>query len=221
MPRARTLRLRAAALLASVALLTGCASGEDPLAGFGSGGNQNYISGDGSELELAPQERADPVQFEGSTADGETLSSSDLAGQVVVVNFWYAGCPPCRAEAEDLESTFQAFAADGVRFVGVNTYDDGPTAQAFERTYGITYPSILDAQRNRVQLAFAGNVPPNAVPTTLVLDREGRVAARISGRIGAPSILEAMIQRVLDEDGEGTGGGAGDSTDGDSSDEGA
>jgi peroxiredoxin len=204
--RARTLALRATALLAASALLAGCSAADDPLSGFGSGGNQNYISGDGSELELAPEDRAEPVAFEGETANGDTISSADLAGRVVVVNFWYAGCPPCRAEAEDLESTFQTFVDDEVQFVGVNTYDDGPTAQAFERTYGITYPSILDSQRNRVQLAFAGDVPPNAVPTTLVIDRAGRVAARISGRIGAPSILEAMIQKVLDEGGSALAG---------------
>jgi peroxiredoxin len=203
--RTRTLAL--GALLVASALLAGCSSTDDPLSGFGSGSNQNYISGDGSELELAPGQRAEPVEFEGGTADGDTISSADLAGQVVVVNFWYAGCPPCRAEAEDLESVHQTFAEDGVRFIGVNTYDDGPTAEAFERTYGITYPSILDAQRNRVQLAFAGDVPPNAVPTTLVIDRDGRVAARISGRIGAPSILESMIRRVLDEDAAGGDGG--------------
>jgi thiol-disulfide isomerase/thioredoxin len=198
--RGRTLASRGAVLLLAGALLAGCSSADDPLSGFGSGSNQNYISGDGSELELAPADRGEPVAFEGETVDGDELSSDDLADRVVVVNFWYAGCPPCRAEAEDLESVSQAFAGDGVRFVGVNTYDDAPTAKAFERTYGITYPSILDAQRNRVQLAFAGDVPPNAVPTTLVLDRDGRVAARISGRIGAPSILESMIQKVLDED---------------------
>jgi thiol-disulfide isomerase/thioredoxin len=196
----RTLAVRGAVLVLAGGLLAGCASAEDPLSGFGSGSNQNYISGDGSELELAAADRGEPVAFEGETADGDILSSDDLSGQVFVVNFWYAGCPPCRAEAEDLESVSQAFADDGVQFVGVNTYDDGPTAEAFERTYGITYPSILDAQRNRVQLAFAGDVPPNAVPTTLVIDRGGRVAARISGRIGAPSILESMIQKVLDED---------------------
>lgn len=199
--RSRTLASRGAAFLLVGALLAGCSSGDDPLSGFGSGGNQNYISGDGSELELAPADRGEPVAFEGETVDGDALSSDDLGDQVVVVNFWYAGCPPCRAEAEDLESVSQEFASDGVQFVGVNTYDDAPTAEAFERTYGVTYPSILDAQRNRVQLAFAGDVPPNAVPTTLVLDRDGRVAARISGRIGAPSILESMIQKVLDEDG--------------------
>ena len=204
--RSRTLALRAAALLVGSVLLVGCSSGDDPLSGFGSGSNQNYISGDGSELELAPDERSAPVEFEGETTDGDTISSAELAGQVVVVNFWYAGCPPCRAEAADLQSTHQAYAEDGVQFLGVNTYDDGPTAEAFERTYGVTYPSILDAQRNRVQLAFAGNVPPNAVPTTLVIDRKGRVAARISGRIGAPSILESMIQTVLDEErGDGAG----------------
>jgi peroxiredoxin len=191
--------VRGAVLVAALTMIAGCAAADDPLSGFGSGSNQNYISGDGSELELPPEERAGPVEFEGETADGEKISSADLAGNVVVVNFWYAGCPPCRAEAEDLESIHQGFADEGVQFVGVNTYDDGPTAEAFERTYGITYPSILDAQRNRVQLAFAGDVPPNAVPTTLVIDREGRVAARISGRIGAPSILESMITRVLDE----------------------
>ena len=196
----RTIRLRAGVLVLASALLAGCSSADDPLAGFGSGSNQNYISGDGTELELTPAERGEPIAFEGETPEGDTVSSGDLAGDVFVVNFWYAGCPPCRAEAADLEATYQEFAGDGVQFVGVNTYDDGPTAEAFERTYGISYPSILDAQRNRVQLAFAGDVPPNAVPTTLVMDREGRVAARISGRIGAPSILESMIQRVLDED---------------------
>ncbi len=194
---------RVGALALATALLAGCSAGDDPLSGFGSGSNQNYISGDGTELELAPAERGEPIEFEGETPEGETISSADLRGDVFVVNFWYAGCPPCRAEAADLESTFQRFAEDEVQFLGVNTYDDGPTAQAFERTYGITYPSILDAQRNRVQLAFARDVPPNAVPTTLVLDREGRVAARISGRIAARSILESMIQRVLDEQSSG------------------
>ncbi|MFC0680015.1 TlpA disulfide reductase family protein [Lysobacter korlensis] len=203
-PRRRTLTLGAGVLALASVLLAGCSSSEDPLAGFGSGSNQNYISGDGTELELAPAERGEPIGFEGETPDGKTISSAELEGEVFVVNFWYAGCPPCRAEAADLEATYQEFADDGVQFVGVNTYDDGPTAEAFERTYGITYPSILDAQRNRVQLAFAGDVPPNAVPTTLVMDREGRVAARISGRIGAPSILESMIQRVLDESGAST-----------------
>lgn len=204
--RRGSLAIRGAVLVLASALLAGCSSADDPLSGFGSGSNQNYISGDGTELELGPGERGDAIEFEGETPDGETISSADLRGQVFVVNFWYAGCPPCRAEAEDLEAVHREFADDGVHFLGVNTYDDGPTAQAFERTYGITYPSILDAERNRVQLAFAGDVPPNAVPTTLVIDREGRVAARISGRIGAPSILEAMIQRVLDE-GDATGDG--------------
>ena len=191
--------LRVTALLAAAAFLSGCAATSDPLSGFGSGNNQNYISGDGAELELAPEQRSEPVEFEGRTADGETISSAELAGQVYVVNFWYASCPPCRAEAADLEATYQSFAAEPVPFVGVNTYDDGPTAQAFERSYGITYDSILDAETNRVQLAFSGDVPPNAVPTTLVIDRQGRVAARVSGRIQSASILEAMVSRVLDE----------------------
>ena len=192
--------LRVTAVLAAAAFLSGCAAASDPLSGIGSGNNQKYISGDGTELELAPEQRGEPVEFEGPTVDGATISSADFTGQVYVVNFWYASCPPCRAEAADLEATYQSFADEPVPFVGVNTYDDGPTAEAFERNYGITYDSILDAESNRVQLAFSGDVPPNAVPTTLVIDREGRVAARISGRIQSASILEAMVSRVLDED---------------------
>jgi hypothetical protein len=83
----------------------------------------------------------------------------------------------------------------------VNTRDYADQARIFEQQYGIAYPSILDVDSASVQLAFAGSVAPNAVPTTLVLDRDGRVAARISGVIEAESILAAMIDRVLAEEG--------------------
>lgn len=82
-----------------------------------------------------------------------------------------------------MESVYQAFTDRGRQLSRMNVYDDAPTAQSFERTFGISYPSILDAERNRVQLAFAGDVPPNGVATTVIMDREGRVTARISGRM--------------------------------------
>ena len=77
--------------------------------------------------------------------------------------------------------------------------DQAANAASFEEKYGVTYPSILDVDDGEVQLAFAGPVPPAAVPTTIVLDREGRVAARVLGQLKDASILEAIIDDLLDE----------------------
>ena len=87
----------------------------------------------------------------------------------------------------------------GVAFVGVNVRDQAGTAASFEQTYGVTYPSILDVNEGTVQLAFAGDVPPAAVPTTIVLDRQGRVAARVLGQLTDASILESIIDDLLAE----------------------
>jgi peroxiredoxin len=185
--------------LVAVLLLAGCAN--DPLAEqYKDGTESNYISGDGVYKEYAVADRGDPVAFEGVTDEGDDVSSEDYAGEVYVANFWYAGCPPCRVEAPDLQTLSETYADKGVSFLGVNTYDQAETSRAFARKFGVTYPSILDANDVSVQFAFSGSVAPNAVPTTLVIDHEGRVAARWSGLLSDPSILEAMIDRVLDEE---------------------
>jgi thiol-disulfide isomerase/thioredoxin len=201
-PRARR---RSRALIGFVALLTvsavlaGCTS--DPLAEqYADGTDTNYISGDGVYKEYAVDDRGDSVSFEGETDEGATISSEDYAGEVYVVNFWYAGCPPCRAEAPDLQQLSIDNAEAGVNFLGVNTYDQEATSLAFARSFGVTYPSILDANDVNVQFAFSASVAPNAVPTTLVVDREGRVAARWSGLLSEPSILQSMIDRVVAEE---------------------
>ena len=141
------------------------------------------------------------ISFSGELDTGGTADSDDWLGSVVVVNFWYAACPPCRAEAPDLESLYQQFHPDGVVFIGVDVRDEAATALAFAETFGITYPSILDTRGGEVQLAFAGEVAPNAVPTTIVLDREGRVASRIIGQIPDRSVLETLIEDVIGEEG--------------------
>jgi thiol-disulfide isomerase/thioredoxin len=185
-------------VLAALVLLTLAACSAEPLAGqYADGSGQGYISGDGAYLELPVAERADPIVFEGSSEAGETISSDDYAGKVYVVNFWYAGCPPCRAEASDLADLSAKY--NDVPFLGVNIFDDASAAKTFAAEHGILYPSILDVQKATVQLAFSGSVAPNAVPTTLVMDRQGRVAGRISGLIRDPSILAAMIDRVVAE----------------------
>lgn len=184
-------------------LLAGC-SAPDPLAAdFGSGGNKNYVAGDGSILEISPENRGDPISFTGVDDSGAEISSDDYRGEALVVNFWAGYCAPCRAEAPDLQKLSQKWADRGAKFIGVNTYDEAAGAQAFARSYGVTYPSIIDVHSGTVQLAFAGSVPPSALPTTIVLDAEGRVAARVLGQIPSASILDAIIKRVVEGDGTG------------------
>ena len=114
------------------------------------------------------------------------------------MNWWYAACAPCRAEAPDLAALSKEFEDQGVQFVGVNVRDTAETALAFDRKFGITFPSVMDAQSGAVSLAFTGVVSPAAVPTTLVIDKEGKVASRILGRIDA-SILRTLIESVVAE----------------------
>jgi thiol-disulfide isomerase/thioredoxin len=181
-------------------LLSACSSASDTLAEqYRSGSGQNYISGDGAITVVAPDSRKDPVSFGGELDNGGFFSPEDYAQSVTVVNFWYAGCPPCRLEAADLEAIYQEYREEGVVFVGVNIFDQAPTALAFASEFGVTYPSIMDVADGGVRLAFAGEVAPNAVPTTLVLDATGRVATRISGLLSEPDILRGMIDNLLSE----------------------
>ncbi|GAB2556761.1 TlpA disulfide reductase family protein [Leucobacter ruminantium] len=205
--------LRVAACVAAAGLLLGataCSGGDDLSQQWEEGGDKGYVSGDGSSLSIPPSERTEPVVFSGETETGETYGSDDTLGSVTVVNFWYAGCAPCRAEAADLVEAYDEFSPQGVEFVGVNTRDQVAQAQQFSEEFGIAYPSIMDSPGGRaVQRAFAGQVPLNAVPTTLVLDTEGRVAHRVLGQLAGASQLSTLIGETLAESGEGSGTGSG------------
>lgn len=185
-------------IVGSLALsLAGCSS--DPLADqFRSGDSKNYIAGDGTVTEFAVDQRPGFLPFTGETESGMQLSSDAFAGQVVVMNWWYSACAPCRAEAPDLQALYEEFADQGVEFVGVNVRDTAETALAFDRNFDISFPSIIDAQSGSVSLAFQGVVSPQAVPTTIVIDKNGKVASRILGRIDA-SILRTLIKTVVTE----------------------
>lgn len=178
-------------------LLAGCTN--DPLAQqYLAGDEKNYIAGDGSVTEIAPGNRGKPVEFSGVTQAGSAVSSAQYRGNVLVVNFWYAACAPCRAEAADLEKVFVTSSKAGTNFLGVNVRDQAATIVSFNEKFGVSYPSVVD-QNGRMQLAFASDVPPNAVPTTLVLDAQGRVAARILGQLGDASILQTIVNDVAAE----------------------
>jgi len=182
-------------LVPSLLLLGGCAQGS----GAGDVVGQGYVSGDGSVRQWDPAEREDAVTVAGTDFAGNPVSTGDWAGDVVVVNTWYAGCAPCRAEAPDLVALATERAGDGVRVLGINTQDDAGAAQAFERTFEVPYPSIADAD-GTVIARLSGVVALQAVPTTVILDRDHRPAARVIGRAEA-STLEALVDEVLAEQG--------------------
>jgi thiol-disulfide isomerase/thioredoxin len=201
--RRRFLRLAAVALPSAVLLpatavaLSSCAA-NDPLAQQArAGDNKNYVAGDGSVTEYAKDQRKPPVAFAGTLYDGTKVDSASFVGHVTVLNFWFAACAPCRVEAPSLKALHDEYASQGVVFYGVNLRDEQGTAQAFEQNFGITYPSFND-QDGKVLLAVSGMVPPGAVPTTLVLDKQGRVAARILGELDKGT-LKALIQTAAAE----------------------
>ena len=192
----RTITRRALALGAGLGVglvaLAGCAadSGADTDAV-----DQGFVSGDGSVRTWDAGDREGPVTIAGTDFEGSAVDTADWAGDVVVVNTWYAGCAPCRAEAPGLVELSADLADDGVRFLGINTEDEAPTAQAFQRTYSVPYPSVQDTTGSIIA-SLSGIVPLQAVPSTVVLDGEGMVAARVVGEV-EPSTLEALIEDVL------------------------
>jgi thiol-disulfide isomerase/thioredoxin len=189
---------RTIAVLLSVGLalgFSGCAN--DPLAEqFRSGTNKNYISGDGSVTEFQG-ERTRGTDWVAETFDGQLLDSKNLLGRVVVLNFWYAGCAPCRAETPDLAQIATDFEAKGVQVVGVNVRDTAETALAFARNLNLNYPSVMDIESGAVVQAYTGVVSPSAVPTTLVMNAKGEITARVLGRFEA-STLRSLIETALE-----------------------
>ena len=175
-------------------VLAGCAPGGAPEQAAGAG----YVTGEETFATWAPADRTEPITLVGTTYGGEELDLADWRGSVVVVNFWYAACPPCRAEAPDLKAIYEDYAPERVKMLGVNPRDDVGTAQAFERTFAVPYPSIHD-EGARAVAAFEGVVPLQSMPTTVVLDRQGRVAARILGQVD-PTILRGLIDDTLAEE---------------------
>ncbi|GAA2010134.1 TlpA family protein disulfide reductase [Microbacterium ulmi] len=199
--RGRLGRATASLAVATALAATLAACTSDPLAEqYRAGDNKGYIAADGfTTVEIAPGDRGEGVEFAGTTEAGDQVASEDFAGRVLVVNFWYAGCGPCRAEAPQLEKAFASFDGQDVAFLGVNTSDSAAAAAAFADTYDVTYPSLITVDDRSVKLAFAERTPINATPTTLVLDPQGRVAARIIGQLPEASILETIVRDLLAE----------------------
>jgi thiol-disulfide isomerase/thioredoxin len=148
-----------------------------------------------------PDERVKAPTLEGTTLDGEPFALSDLAGNIVVINVWGSWCAPCRAETPDLVRLAKENAGRGVRFVGINTRDNPAAAKAFVRSFNVPYPSVEDAE-GQLLLAFRDTIPTSVVPTTVVLDRQGQIAARIIG-----PVTYNTLKGLLDDELAAGGGG--------------
>jgi len=159
--------------------------------------NKTYMSGDGTVTEFKPMARTKAVTWSGVDSDGYQLGSENLTGVVTVLNFWYAACTACRVETPDLVALSNEF-KDQAQFVGVNVRDTADTANAFKRSFKVPFPTIIDASSGSVLLSFTGIVTPSAVPTTLVIDKQGKVAARILG-VAEKATLKALIKTVTAE----------------------
>lgn len=188
--------VRAAAVLGLTAVLAAC--GSEVGGGLTDDGERaGYVSADTSVTTWPVGDRQGPVQVSGVDFDGEPVDTADWAGDVVVLNTWYAACPPCRAEAPDLVAVAEEYADSGVHLLGINSTDDPGAALPFERTFEVPYPSVHDADGAAIA-ALQGVVVLNAVPTTVVLDGEGMVAARVLGKVEG-STLRGLLDDVLAE----------------------
>jgi len=179
--------------LAAVLLLAGCGSSQAAEAGP----DRGFVAGDGSLVVLPPSQRTAAPDVVGTTLDGGTFRLSDHRGEVVVMNVWASWCAPCRAEAPVLSGLANELGPKGVQFVGLDTRDSDASARGFISNFGVPYPNVVDRD-GRLQLLFAGSLPPQAIPSTLVIDREGRVAGRALGKVSESSI-RGMVEPLLAE----------------------
>lgn len=128
--------------------------------------------------------------------EGATLSLADLSGEIVVLNFWGSWCGPCREEQPDLNDAADALADLPVQFLGVNVGDSVPNAQAHVREFAIPYPSLFDP--SYAYAAEFGGVGPRSIPTTIIIDAQGRVAARLFGLTDRVEV-SALVERLAEE----------------------
>ncbi|MFE6935935.1 TlpA family protein disulfide reductase [Streptomyces sp. NPDC057699] len=193
-PRRRS-ALLAATAVAGVLILSACSGGTKA----GGGGNTNFVTGSGGISTVAKADRTDAPKLDGTTLDGKDLAVADYKGKVVVLNFWGSWCGPCRAEAKHFEKVAKATEAEGVQFVGVNTRDPQKSlALSFEKDFGVTYPSIYDPTGKLLLRFPKGTLNPQAIPSTVVIDRDGKLAARSLAALDAEK-LRKMIDPLVAE----------------------
>jgi thiol-disulfide isomerase/thioredoxin len=182
---------------AAAAVLAGCSAAADTVAGQARAGDgKGYVAGDGTIEQIAAADRTTSITVRGKTLEGDQVDSSSYRGKVVVLNTWGSWCPPCNAEAPALQRTWASLKGKDVQFLGIDVREGAAAGLAFQRKFAITYPSLA-WDGGGVLLQLKGKA--SATPTTLVLDRQGHLAARISGEARGTTLAD-MVEQVLAED---------------------
>ncbi|MGY1916199.1 TlpA family protein disulfide reductase [Blastococcus sp. SYSU DS0973] len=188
-------RLLTAVLAA--ALLTGCSTGTDAV-DVNNGGEFRFVAGTPRGEVIPPDERASAPEFSGTLLGGGEFFSAELAGDVAVLNFWGSWCGPCRVETPAFQEVYADVRDEGVQFLGLNVKETSDQfALAFVERFGIEFPSIYDP-RGEVALAFR-DYPATAVPSTIVLDREGRVAAVFTAEVSQEDLRSTLDLLLAEE----------------------
>lgn len=181
-------RVTVAALLLS--LVSACSgTGTD-------GTTDGYISPTGGITRVDAADRKDAPEIKGVDLDGKEFSSAAYDGKLLVVNVWGSWCPPCRKEAPALQEVAEQYADKNVQFLGVNVRDNPASAKAYEKKFGITFPSLDDASQKSL-LGFKDSLPAQGIPTTWIIDSNGKVAVRIFVDNLTASTLAGLIDDVI------------------------
>lgn len=180
-------RAVSAAALAAAGVLAVAACSGQIAANTPASNGISFVSGNGTAAFYKAGSRPAAPAVSGTTLAGSKLSLSSYRGHVVVLNFWGSWCAPCRAEAPTLAVLSEQYHAKGVQFVGIDIRDSPTSAQAFVQNFGISYPSLNDPA-DEIALAFRSTVPPAAIPSTLVIDRNGHIAGRVIGQASDASL---------------------------------
>jgi thiol-disulfide isomerase/thioredoxin len=188
----RRLALLAAAA-AAVSALAGCDGGAIG-ANIPASSGQSFVGHSYESTFYPPGHRPVAPAVSGTTVAGRHLSLAAYRGDTIVLNFWGSWCAPCRAEAPALGQLARQLQARGVRFVGIDIRDEPDSALSFMQQFNVGYPSISDPS-DEIALNFRSSVPPADIPTTLVIDRDGRIADRIFGASSYAELL-TVIDRV-------------------------
>ena len=154
-------------------------------------------------MDVYPMGERDPApELEGTTLDGDAFALADWAGEVVVINVWGSWCVPCRTETPELVRLANEYADRGVRFLGINIRDNPAAAGSFEDRFKVPYPSLEDPN-GQLLLSFRDVVPTSVVPSTVVIDRRGDVAARIIGPVTYPMMKGLLADEIAADGGAG------------------
>ncbi len=175
-------------------LITACAT---PVSNISSDSESGFVSGDGTSIFLNKTDRKPAPELKDVEFLSSEINLNSLKNKVGLINVWGSWCSPCRKEAAELEELYLKNKANNVEFIGINIRDSKISANRFIENFSITYPNIFDRD-GKLLLGYKDSLPPNAIPSTILIDKNGLVAARQLGPIDK-SLIQGFISELVEE----------------------